>query len=111
LWTAGAGDSTLAHFRRALAARRRLGNRLPERVDWLRTPDGVLAYARGALVVACNFLSRPARLRLQGRLEAASEPLVAGKAGILHLPANSAAWLLRVARPRQADGRRALTST
>jgi len=104
-----AGDSTLGHFRRALAARRRLANRLPERVDWLSAPEGVLAYARGPLVVACNFLSRPARLALEGRIEAASEPLVAEKAGIVHLPPNSAAWLLRVGRPRRADGRGALT--
>ena len=101
---AGSGESTLAHFRGALAARRRLEGRLPERVDWLPTPEGVLAYARGPLVVACNFLSRPARLRLEGVLEVASELLVAEKAGILHLPPNSAAWLLRIARPRQTDG-------
>jgi alpha-glucosidase len=97
---AAAANSTLAHFRRALAARKELSGRLPDRITWLPTPEGVLAYERGPLIVACNFLSRAARLRLGGRLELASAPLAAEKEGILHLPANSAAWLLRVARPQ-----------
>lgn len=105
---AAAAGSTLAHFRRALAARRRHGA-LPERFSWLRTPEGVLAYQRGPLVVACNFLSRPARLRLGGELEVKSKPLVAEKAGVLHLPPNSAAWLLQVARPLGPGPGNALT--
>jgi hypothetical protein len=84
----------LGHFRQALAARRRLFRRLPERVDWLDgVPAGVLAYRRGVLTVACNFTDRPARLPLAGRLLMGSDPLVRPARRQLHLPANSAAWL------------------
>jgi alpha-glucosidase len=93
-----AGESTLAHFRRALAERRRLAGRLTGRATWLEAPPGVLAYARGPLVVACNFAGRAARLRLPGRLLIGSDPLVRSNRGLLHLPANSAAWLYSVAR-------------
>jgi alpha-glucosidase len=92
------GESTLAHFRRALAERARLRSRLPERVEWLQAPAGFLAYRRGSLAVACNFNAHTARLDLPGRLLLGSDPLVRTNRGCLSLPANSAAWLHKVAR-------------
>ena len=91
---AGSGESMLGHFRHALELRRRLSGRLPERVEWLPTPQGALSYRRGQLVVACNFQSRAARLRLTGRLLMGSNPLVRRTGRSLQLPPNSAAWLL-----------------
>ena len=94
---AGSGESVLGHFRRALAARRRLAGRVADRVDWLESPTGVLCYSRGALTVACNFTGRPVRLGLAGRLVLGSDPLVRLAGGRLSLPPNSAAWLHRFA--------------
>lgn len=90
---AGSGESMLAHFRRALALRRRLADRLSDRLDWQPSPEGVLVYSRDQLTVACNFLSRPVKLRLPGHLAIASEPRVQERSGTLTLPPNSAAWL------------------
>jgi glycosidase len=92
---AGSGESMLAHFRRALAARKRLGAGVSDRLEWARSPDGVLAYSRGRLAVACNFKSRPVKLEGHGTLLLASDPLVSLRSGRLSLPPNSAAWLTR----------------
>ncbi len=90
---AGSDASMLGHFRCALAARRRIAGRLPLRLGWRPAPEGVLAYSRGSLTVACNFQAQPARLPLGGRLLMASNPLVDSRRGVLSLPPNSAAWL------------------
>ena len=95
---AASGESMLAHFRHALAARRGLSGRLGGRVEWLGAQPGVLAYARDSLAVACNFSAWPVRLPLAGRLLLGSDPLVTSSRGILHLAPNSAAWLYPVAR-------------
>jgi alpha-glucosidase len=91
---AGSGESMLGHFRRVLAARRRLAGRLPDRMEWLDGCNGVLAYRRGPLTAACNFSSRPVRLPATGRLLLGSNPLIRTKGGDLNLPPNSAAWVL-----------------
>ncbi len=91
---AGSGESTLGHFRRALAERRRLAGRLPEVMVWWPAPAGILAYSRGRLTVACNFLDRPMRLPVAGRLLFGSSPLVRVDGGVLRLPPNSSAWQL-----------------
>src|SRR5438093_5152 len=91
---AAVGGSTLAHFRRTLAERRRLARRLARRLQWLTAPADVLAYSRGPLTVACNFRNRPARLPAPGGLLLGSDPLVSVRHGVLTLPGNSAAWLL-----------------
>ena len=91
---AASGESTLGHFRRALAGRRRLAGRLPEAMVWRATPGGTLAYSRGRLTVACNFLDRPVRMPAQGRLLFGSSPLARVDGGFLRLPPNSAAWQL-----------------
>jgi alpha-glucosidase len=93
---AGSGESMLGHFRRFLAARQRLVGRLPDRIEWVKTQNGVLSYARGPLTVACNFAGRPVRLHLDGKLAAGSDPLVRLGGGTLSLPPNSAVWV----RPR-----------
>jgi alpha-glucosidase len=90
---AGSGTSMLGHYRRALGLRRRLAGRLPDSFAWTMAPEGVLAYERGPLRVACNFRSRPAEIDLQGRLLASSHPLVRLRRGKLCLPPNSAAWV------------------
>ena len=90
---AGSTASMLGHYRRAIDLRRRLARRLPYHMSWCLAPEGVLAYTRGALTVACNFLSRTVHLESCGRLMMASDPLVSHRAGRLTLPANSAAWV------------------
>jgi alpha-glucosidase len=92
---AGNGESMLSHFRRALAARNRLCASLSDRLEWAKAPDGVLAYSRGRLAVACNFSGRPVKLGADGVLGLASDPLVSLRSGRLSLPPNSAAWLTR----------------
>src|SRR5260370_14062406 len=94
---AGSGESVLGHFRKALAARRRLAGRLEDRLTWLGAPTGVLCYSRGPLTVACNFTGRPVRLGLAGRVVLGSDPLVRLAGERLSLPPNSAAWLHRFA--------------
>jgi alpha-glucosidase len=86
-------DSMLGFYRRALALRRILVRRLPELVSWCAAPDGVLVYSRGALTVACNFLSRPVALEVCGSLVLATEPLTRLRGGRLSLPPNSSAWV------------------
>jgi hypothetical protein len=76
-----------------LELRRRLARRIPDRIEWCRAPEGVLLYQRGPLVVACNFLSRPLRLEVGGRLLATSSRLARHRRRRLTLPPNSAVWL------------------
>ena len=89
----GVPGSMLAHYRRVLAERRRLGRWLPPSISWLNAPAGVLALSRGRLAVACNFLGRPATLPLAGRLVLSSREGARLEGRRLTLPANSAAWL------------------
>lgn len=90
---AGSGASMLAHFRRALALRRRMLGRASERLEWLPSPAGTLVYRRELLTVACNFRARPVRLALEGSPLLASDPLAHVRGGKLTLPPSSAAWL------------------
>jgi alpha-glucosidase len=90
----GSSSSPLRHYMRALALRRRLAGRLPDRLEWSpRPPEGVLLYRRGPLVVACNFGHRPVDLELEGRLLASSDSRVRKVSARLKLPPSSAAWL------------------
>jgi hypothetical protein len=90
---AGSQSSMLGYYRRALELRGRLARRLPDRIEWCASPDGVLMYRRGPLVVACNFLSRPVALDVKGRAIATSNALARHRGRRLMLPPNSAAWL------------------
>jgi alpha-glucosidase len=85
--------SMLSFYKRALALRRRLAPWLPASFMWQAAPEGVLAYRRERLMVACNFLSRPVTIHACGRLVLASAPLAKVRDGRLTLPASSAAWL------------------
>ena len=85
--------SMLGFYQRALELRRRLAGRLPDRIEWCPSPAGVLMYQRGPLAVACNFLSRPVRLAVGGRLLATSHRLARHRRRRLTLPPNSAVWL------------------
>jgi alpha-glucosidase len=86
-------SSVLSHYTRALALRRRLAGRLPDRLEWCPAPDRVLVYRRGPLVVACNFGNRPVGLEVKGRLVASSDSRVRKAGARLKLPESSAAWL------------------
>jgi hypothetical protein len=83
----------LRHYMRALALRRQLAGRLPDRLEWCSAPDGVLIYRRGPLVVACNFGLRRVEVEIAGQLAITSDPLVRHVSGRLKLPPSSAAWL------------------
>jgi alpha-glucosidase len=85
--------SVLRHYMRALALRRQLAGRLPDRLEWCSAPDGVLIYRRGPLVVACNFGLRRVEVEIAGQLAITSDPLVRHVSGRLKLPPSSAAWL------------------
>jgi len=89
----GSADSMLVFYRRALALRRQLVQALPHRLKWCPAPEGVLAYDRGRLSVAVNFLPRQVEVAARGHLLIGSQPLVRHTGGKLKLPANSAAWL------------------
>ena len=90
----GSSSSVLRHYMRALAVRRRLAGRLPDRLEWCPAPDAVLLYRRGPLVVACNFGLRPVDLELEGRVLVSSDLLVRkGVSGRLKLAPSSAVWL------------------
>jgi alpha-glucosidase len=73
--------SVLALYRSALSLRPRLTGEL----TWRASPEGALAFERGAVVCTVNFGAEP--LALPGDLLLASEPLPA-----LELPAGAAAW-------------------
>src|SRR5216683_1316495 len=85
--------SMLQFYRSALAHRQHLAPWLPPSIGWLPAPQGVLAYQRERLSVACNFLSPPLAIPACGEPVLASDPLVFLREGMLNLPANSAAWL------------------
>jgi alpha-glucosidase len=87
------GTSMLGFYRLALNLRRNLARRMPDRMDWRPSPDGVLLFERGPLKVVCNFRRRPAQVEIGGRLVVASNPLARHRRGRLRLPPNSAAWL------------------
>jgi alpha-glucosidase len=87
------GSSMLCFYEDALSLRWRLSPWLPPTIAWLPSPEGVLAYRRERLTVACNFLNRPVAIRVTGRLAIASDPLATLRDGWLALPPNSAAWL------------------
>jgi alpha-glucosidase len=89
----GSLTSMLGFYRQALELRRCLARRLPDRIEWRPSPEGVLVYQCGPLVVACNFLSRPVVLEVGGRLIATSSLLARHRRRGLTLPPNSAAWL------------------
>lgn len=79
--------STLAFYREALRARRRLTAELPATVTMLNLGPDVLAYSRGVLTVVLNCGSEPVRLPA-GEVLVSSGPITQDE-----LPGNTAAWL------------------
>lgn len=81
-------ESMLAYYRRALALRREVAAPAPGEVEWLPSPDGVLAFRRGAeLGCLINLSDRPCPV--SGRVLVASTPLVDGQ-----LPGDAAVWVV-----------------
>jgi alpha-glucosidase len=79
--------STLAFYKRALAARREHALPAGDSVDMLALGDDVLAFCRGPLTVVLNCGDDPVELP-EGEVVATSGPLDAGR-----LPADTAAWV------------------
>ncbi|GAB4586160.1 glycoside hydrolase family 13 protein [Nocardia sp. IFM 10818] len=81
-------DSFLGLYRHALAQRQILWAAAEPVIEWLETPPGVLAFARGSAQCWVNTTSRAIDLPAACTVIAASQP------GVRHtLPADSAAWL------------------
>lgn len=85
----GDAESTLSLYRRALELRRRRSEFDGDRIDWLDSPPGTLAFRRsgGALVCMLNAGAVPIALP-DGELIAASGPIADRQ-----LPPDTAAWL------------------
>lgn len=107
--------STLAFYRRALAARRGLRTQLHDDVHWLAAPPECCSFARffhdgRALVVVLNTGSRDAEVGLHGaprEVVLASADTVQLRGGSVLVPAESTAWVivddLAAASIRDAD--------
>lgn len=92
-------DSVLAVYRKLLAVRRQVRDRLAEQVDWLPAPAGCLAIRRAAregpaLVTVFNSSRRAANLRLAGRGELgfATSPGAVVDGTRLQVPPESTVW-------------------
>ncbi|GII55582.1 alpha-glucosidase [Planotetraspora thailandica] len=81
-------SSTLAFYRKALAARRELRGTLPEALDWRTAPGDALFFSRGTLLCAINCGIGPVRLPPHEQVLIASGPLDGDE-----LPPDTAAWL------------------
>ncbi len=88
----GTAGSTLELYRAALAARREhpdLG--AGEAVEWLKAPEGVLAFRRGEFVCVANTSGESVTTPAHGRLLLASGE-IAEVDGEAKLPADTTAW-------------------
>jgi len=92
----GSPASMLTFYRHVLDTRRRHSQWWPPAIEWKASPDGTLVCERGRLTIAVNFLARPVRLAVDGKLLASSRGQVRVRDGCLTLPANSAAWVDRL---------------
>ena len=88
------GRSMLGFYRRVLQARRRIAASQPAEIRWLAAPQGVLAYRRGRLIVACNFQSRASETALPARIVLRTDPRAVVRHGRVFLPPDSAVWAL-----------------
>ncbi|MFJ9243009.1 glycoside hydrolase family 13 protein [Streptomyces sp. NPDC101776] len=88
----GAAGSTLELYRAALAARRaQLDLGAGDSVEWLRAPEGVLAFRRGEFVCVANTSGESVTTKAYGRLLLASGE-VTETAGEAKLPADTTVW-------------------
>ncbi|MDI3403792.1 glycoside hydrolase family 13 protein [Streptomyces cavernicola] len=89
----GDPDSTLELYRRALAVRRaQPGLGAGESVEWLDTPEGVLAFARPGFVCTVNATGEAVRLPAPGQVLLSSGELEEVAGGEVLLPADTAVW-------------------
>lgn len=88
----GVEGSTLELYRSALAVRRdRPDLGAGDSVEWLRAPEGVLAFRRGAFVCVANTSGESVRIPAYGRVVLASAE-VAEADGEAKLPADTTVW-------------------
>jgi alpha-glucosidase len=88
----GAADSTLELYRTALSVRRREpGLGAGDSVEWLKAPEGVMAFRRGDFVCVANTTGEAVTIPAYGRvLLATAEVAVAGDEA--KLPADTTVW-------------------
>jgi alpha-glucosidase len=88
----GVAGSTLELYRAALAVRRReAGLGAGDAVEWLRAPEGVLAFRRGQFVCVANTTGEPVTTPAYGRVLLASDE-VAEVDGETKVPADTTVW-------------------
>ncbi|MEU8648975.1 glycoside hydrolase family 13 protein [Streptomyces sp. NPDC048737] len=88
----GVPGSTLELYRSALALRRsRPDLGAGDSVEWLRAPEGVLAFRRGAFVCVANTTGEPVTTPSYGRVLLASGELTEADGGT-GLPADTTVW-------------------
>ncbi|MER7079728.1 alpha-glucosidase [Saccharopolyspora kobensis] len=88
------GDSVLRTYRDALALRRAIPALGDGELEWVDTPEGVLAFRRGPdFVCATNFGTEPVALELPGELLCRSDAAT-GWNGVL--PGSTAVWLGKI---------------
>ncbi|KRD00746.1 MULTISPECIES: glycoside hydrolase family 13 protein [unclassified Streptomyces] len=88
----GVPDSTLELYRTALAVRRaRTDLGAGDSVEWLKAPEGVLAFRRGEFVCVTNTSGESVRTPVHGRILLASGE-VAEADGEVKLPADTTVW-------------------
>ena len=98
-------DSTLELYRRALKLRRAHLTTSGRPLEWLPSPDGVLAFRRDDLVCVVNLTSEAIALQWAGTVLVASvaldgQTLPADAAAWIHAPVRSAAEIPPAAHPR-----------
>ncbi len=89
----GAEGSTLELYRSALAVRRaRTDLGAGDRVEWLKAPEGVLAFRRGDFVCTANTGGEAVTVPEYGRLLLASGEVTVTNDGEAKLPADTTVW-------------------
>ncbi|KND43739.1 MULTISPECIES: glycoside hydrolase family 13 protein [Streptomyces] len=88
----GAADSTLELYRTALSVRREEpGLGAGDSVEWLKTPEGVLAFRRGDFVCAANTTGEAVTIPAYGRLLLASAEVTVAE-DEAKLPGDTTVW-------------------
>ncbi|MFF4754865.1 glycoside hydrolase family 13 protein [Streptomyces sp. NPDC002514] len=89
----GTPGSTLELYRRALRLRRaEPGLGAGDAVEWLRAPEGVLAFRRGEFVCVANTTGESVTTRSHGRVLLSSGDEVTEAGGEAKVPADTTVW-------------------
>ncbi|WP_221351820.1 glycoside hydrolase family 13 protein [Streptomyces beigongshangae] len=89
----GVAGSTLELYRSALAVRgERADLGAGDRVEWLRAPEGVLAFRRGAFTCTTNTRGETVTVPAHGRVLLASAEVAVTDGGEVLLPADATVW-------------------